>query len=412
LPRGGQQHTEEDAMFDLMRELATQSRSKIVLLVADGLGGLPREPGGPTELEAAATPHLDGLVARNVCGLSIPVAPGITPGSGPGHLGLFGYDPREYTIGRGVLEALGIDFDLGPDDVAARGNFCTVDADGRITDRRAGRISSEFGSELVEKLRSVRVEGAEIFVEPVKDYRFVLVIRAPELGDDIEDTDPGMDDVPPRRPQGHDPASKRTAAIIETFIRQAAKILKEHHPANMINLRGIAKRPPIPQFEEIYRMRAGAIAVYPMYRGLARLVGMAIHHPGADLADQVDALRRHWDDADFFFVHYKYTDAAGEDGDFDRKVACIEELDAKIPAIVDLGPDVLIVTGDHSTPSALRSHSWHPVPVLLAARTCRPDAETTFGERACLRGGLGQIEAKYLLPLALAHADRLAKFGA
>jgi 2,3-bisphosphoglycerate-independent phosphoglycerate mutase len=399
-------------MFDLMRDLAIESRSKIVLLVADGLGGLPSEPGGPTELEAAATPYLDGLVARNVCGLSIPVAPGITPGSGPGHLGLFGYDPLAYTIGRGVLEALGIDFELGPDDVAARGNFCTVDAAGRITDRRAGRISTEVARGLVKELRAARIEGAEIFVEPVQDYRFVLVIRAPGLGDEIEDTDPGMTGVPPGKPQASDPASQRTAAIIEAFVSQAAEILKQHQPANMITLRGIAKRPPIPQFEEVYRLRAGAIAVYPMYRGLARLVGMTIHRPGANLADQIEALRRHWDDADFFFVHYKYTDAAGEDGDFDRKVACIEEVDAAIPGIVDLAPDVLIVTGDHSTPSSLRSHSWHPVPVLLAAKTCRPDAETTFGERACLRGGLGQIEAKYLLPLALAHAGRLAKFGA
>ena len=399
-------------MFDLMRGLAMESSSKIVLLVADGLGGLPRERGGPTELEAAATPHLDRLVADNVCGLSIPVAPGITPGSGPGHLGLFGYDPRAFTIGRGVLEALGIDFDLGPDDVAARGNFCTIDAEGRITDRRAGRISSEVGRELVEKLRAVRIEGAEIFVEPVRDYRFVLVVRAPDLDDEIADTDPGTTGVPPRQPQAQGPASQRTAALLETFIRRAAEILKEHRPANMVTLRGIAKRPPIPQFEEVYRLRAGAVAVYPMYRGLARLVGMTILQPGANLTGQVEALRRHWDDADFFFVHAKYTDAAGEDGDFDRKVACIEELDAAIPAIVGLGPDVLIVTGDHSTPATLRSHSWHPVPVLLAAKTCRTDAATTFGERACLQGGLGQIEAKYLLPLAMAHAGRLAKFGA
>ena len=272
--------------------------------------------------------------------------------------------------------------------------------------------SSEVGRALVEKLRAVQIEGVEIFVEPVKDYRFVLVIRAPGLGDDIDDTDPGMTDVPPRRPEGHDPASKRTAAILASFIGQAADIIENDHPANMITLRGIAKRPPIPQFEEVYRLRAGAIAVYPMYRGLARLVGMTIFSPGTKLADQLQALRRHWDDADFFFVHYKYTDAAGEDGDFERKVACIEELDAAIPAIADLGPDVLIVTGDHSTPATLRSHSWHPVPVLLAASTCRPDAATSFGERACLQGGLGQIEAKYLLPLALAHAGRLAKFGA
>jgi 2,3-bisphosphoglycerate-independent phosphoglycerate mutase len=399
-------------MFELMRDLAIESRSKIVLFVADGLGGLPREPGGPTELEAAATPHLDDLVARNVCGLSIPVAPGITPGSGPGHLGLFGYDPLRYTIGRGVLEALGIDFDLGPDDVAARGNFCTVDEGGKITDRRAGRIGTDVARGLVEKLRGVRIKGAEIFVEPVRDYRFVLVIRAPGLGDAIADTDPGTEGVAPHRPRAHDPAAQRTAAILASFIDQAAKILADDRPANMITLRGIAKRPPIPQFGEVYGLRAGAIAVYPMYRGLARLVGMTIHPPGTDLAGQVEALRRHWDDADFFFVHYKYTDAAGEDGDFARKVARIEEVDAAMPGIMDLAPDVLLVTGDHSTPSALRSHSWHPVPVLLAAKTCRPDAATTFGERACLRGGLGQIEAKYLLPLAMAHAGRLAKFGA
>ena len=399
-------------MFDLMNELAITNQTKIVLLVADGLGGLPREPGGPTELEAAATPNLDALVARNVCGLSIPVAPGITPGSGPGHLGLFGYDPRLYTIGRGVLEALGIDFDLGPDDIAARGNFCTVDPAGEITDRRAGRISSEIGGQLVEKLRAIRIDGAEIFVEPVRDYRFVLVIRGSGLGAEVDDTDPGRTGVPPRKPSTREPASQRTAAMIESFVSQAAAILKDDHPANMITLRGIARRPPIPQMAEVYRLRAGAIATYPMYRGLARLVGMTIYQPGKNLAEQIGALRRHWQEADFFFVHYKYTDAAGEDGNFDRKVACIEEVDAQLPGIVDLEPEVLIVTGDHSTPSLLRSHSWHPVPVALAARTCRPDEVTTFGERACLHGGLGQIEAKYLLPLALAHAGRLAKFGA
>jgi 2,3-bisphosphoglycerate-independent phosphoglycerate mutase len=399
-------------MFDLMNELAVTNQTKIVLLVADGLGGLPREPGGPTELEAAATPNLDALVGRNVCGLSIPVAPGITPGSGPGHLGLFGYDPRHYTIGRGVLEALGIDFELGPDDVAARGNFCTVDDAGTITDRRAGRISTDVGRALVEKLRAIEIDGVEIFVEPVRDYRFVLVIRGADLRAEIDDTDPGRTGMPPGRPQARDAESRHTAAIIETFVSRAAEILAEDHPANMITLRGIAKRPPIPQFEEVYKLRAGAIAVYPMYRGLARLVGMTIHQPGANLAEQVEALRRHWDDGDFFFLHYKYTDAAGEDGDFDRKVTRIEEVDAQIPGVLDLGPDVLIVTGDHSTPSALRSHSWHPVPVVLAASTCLPDEVTTFGERACLRGGLGQLEARYLLPLALAHAGRLAKFGA
>jgi 2,3-bisphosphoglycerate-independent phosphoglycerate mutase len=399
-------------MLDLIKQLAIENRSKIVLLVADGLGGLPIEPGGPTELEAAATPNLDALVAANVCGLSIPVAPGITPGSGPGHLGLFGYDPLRYSIGRGVLEALGIDFDLGPDDIAARGNFCTVGPDGAITDRRAGRISTEVCRRLVDKLRAIRLDGAELFVEPVRDYRFVLVLRGRGLGATIEDTDPGREGVPPLEPVAQEPGFERAAALLRSFIERARAILADEHPANMITLRGIARRPPMPTFAEVYRLRAAAIAVYPMYRGLARLVGMTILPAGSNWAEQVERLRENWSDYDFFFLHYKYTDAAGEDGDFARKVGCIEEFDSQVARVMELGPDVVIVTGDHSTPAAYRSHSWHPVPVLLAASTCRPDAATRFGEDKCLRGGLGQIEAKYLLPLALAHAGRLAKYGA
>jgi 2,3-bisphosphoglycerate-independent phosphoglycerate mutase len=399
-------------MQDLIKDLALQNDSKIVLLVADGLGGLPTTPGGPTELEAASTPNLDALVARNVCGLSVPVAPGITPGSGPGHLGLFGYDPLRCSIGRGVLEALGIDFDLGPDDVAARGNFCTVGPGGEITDRRAGRISTDVCRRLVAKLRAIRIEGVELLIEPVRDYRFVLVLRGPDLGAEIDDTDPGREGVPPAEPSARAPESERTAALIASFIEQAAALLEDEHPANMLTLRGIARRPPMPSFEQVYQLRAAAIAVYPMYRGLARLVGMAILAPGSNWAEQVDALREHWNAYDFFFLHYKYTDAAGEDGDFDRKVECIEAFDAEVARVMDLNPDVVIVTGDHSTPALLRSHGWHPVPVLLAANSCRPDAATTFGEAQCLHGGLGQIEAKYLLPLALAHAGRLAKFGA
>jgi 2,3-bisphosphoglycerate-independent phosphoglycerate mutase len=399
-------------MLDLIKGLAVQNQSKIVLLVTDGLGGLPLEPGGPTELEAASTPHLDALVARNICGLSIPVAPGITPGSGPGHLGLFGYDPLHFEIGRGVLEALGIDFDLGPDDVGARGNFCTVDDNGRITDRRAGRISTDAARPLVEKLREIRIEGVEIVVEPVRDYRFVLVIRGKDLGEAIEDTDPGREGVAPLEPAARDAGSTRTAGILKEFIEKAAALLREDHPANMVTLRGIARRPPIPQFDEVYKLRAAAIAVYPMYRGLARLVGMRILDAGRTYAEQIEVLRRHWNEADFFFVHYKYTDAAGEDGDFQRKVRCIEEVDAGVGEIVALGPDVLIVTGDHSTPSLLRSHSWHPVPVVLAAKSCRPDRASAFGEAHCLQGGLGHVEAKHLLSLAMAHAGRLAKYGA
>jgi 2,3-bisphosphoglycerate-independent phosphoglycerate mutase len=399
-------------MLDLIKPLAIRNQSKIVLAVADGLGGLPIERGGPTELEAAATPQLDALVADNVCGLSIPVLPGITPGSGPGHLGLFGYDPLQHQIGRGVLEALGIDFGLQPKDVAARGNFCTVDANGVIIDRRAGRISSEAARELVAKLKQIRIPGVEVFVEPVREYRFVLVLRGAEAAADVDDTDPGRTGVPPLEPKERNAESEPTAKLIGQFIKQAAEILKDDHPANMVTLRGIGRRPPIPPMEEVYGVRAAAIAVYPMYRGLARLVGMTILDPGTSWAQQTEALRRHWEDFDFFFLHYKYTDAAGEDGDFRRKVQCIEEFDGQLPNVIELGPDVLIVTGDHSTPAKLRNHSWHPVPVLLAADSCRPDEVHSFGERPCLQGGLGQLEAKYLLPLALAHAGRLAKFGA
>jgi 2,3-bisphosphoglycerate-independent phosphoglycerate mutase len=399
-------------MLDLIKPLAIGNQSKIVLAIADGLGGLPIERGGPTELEAAATPQLDALVADNVCGLSIPVLPGITPGSGPGHLGLFGYDPLQHQIGRGVLETLGIDFALQPDDVAARGNFCTVDADGVITDRRAGRIGSAAARELVAKLKQIGIPGVEVFVEPVREYRFVLVLRGAEAAADVDDTDPGRTGMTPLEPKARNPESEPTAKLIDQFIEQAAEILKDDHPANMVTLRGIGRRPPIPPMEEVYGVRAAAIAVYPMYRGLARLVGMTILDPGTSWAEQTQALRRHWQDFDFFFLHYKYTDAAGEDGDFRRKVQCIEEFDGQLPQIVELRPDVLIVTGDHSTPARLRSHSWHPVPVLLAAESCRPDEVRSFGERPCLRGGLGQLEAKYLLPLALAHAGRLAKFGA
>jgi 2,3-bisphosphoglycerate-independent phosphoglycerate mutase len=399
-------------MLDLIKPLAIRNDSKIVLAVADGLGGLPLEPGGPTELEAAVTPNLDALVRRNVCGLSLPVLPGITPGSGPGHLGLFGYDPLQHQIGRGVLEALGIDFELRANDVAARGNFCSVDGAGVITDRRAGRISSEVGRELVAKLRAIRIPGAEVFVEPVREYRFVLVLRGDDAAADVHDTDPGRTGVAPLAPAAQNPASEPTARLIGQFIEQAARVLKDDHPANMITLRGIARRPPTPSMEEAYGLRAAAIAVYPMYRGLARLVGMEILEPGSSWAEQTAALARHWSDFDFFFLHYKYTDAAGEDGDFARKVRCIEEFDAGMPAITALAPDVLIVTGDHSTPARLKAHSWHPVPVLLAADSCRVDEAESFGERQCLRGGLGQLEAKYLLPLALAHAGRLAKFGA
>ncbi len=399
-------------MHDLIRTLKTKNASKIVLVVSDGLGGLAREPGGGTELETAATPNMDRLAASNVCGLMTPVAPGITPGSGPGHLSLFGYDPLEYVIGRGALEASGIDFELQPTDVAIRGNFCTVDANGVITDRRAGRIPTDTCVKLVEKLRAIRIEGVEIFVEPVREHRLALVFRGDGLEDEINDTDPQVTGVLPLDPVARAEGSRRMAEAAAQFIHQAREILKSESPANMITLRGFARRPPLPSMEDVYGLRSTAIAVYPMYRGLARLVGMEVVSAGTNLAEQIDTLGKHWDSSDFFFVHFKYTDSTGEDGDFDGKVKRIEELDAQIPRIMELEPDVLIVTGDHSTPAALKSHSWHPVPVLLAAKTCRRDRAQSFGETECLIGGLGQFEAKHLLTLALAHAQRLQKYGA
>ncbi len=399
-------------IHDLTRRLQRDNGGKIVLVVADGLGGLPRTPDGQTELETARTPNLDKLVERGVCGLSIPVLPGITPGSGPGHLGLFGYDPLQYVIGRGALEAAGIDFDFGPSDVAARGNFCTVDSDGVITDRRAGRIPTDTCVRLSKKMQAIRIDGVQAFVEPVREHRFVAVFRGNGLKGDVEDTDPQTVGAKPLEPNPLNPESRRTAEVAAEFIRQARELLNDEHPANMVTLRGFSGRPEIPSMQEVYGLNAAAIAVYPMYRGLARLVGMTVLPPPEDLDRQVAAMTAHWASHDFFFLHYKYTDSTGEDGNFDEKVRHIEKVDARIPDIAALNPSVLIVTGDHSTPATLKSHSWHPVPVLMSAATCRPDAETRFGEAQCLRGGLGRFDAKYLLPLALAHADRLEKFGA
>ncbi len=396
----------------LIRELREDNGSKIVLLVADGLGGLPLEPGGKTELETARTPNLDACAREGVCGLSVPVLPGITPGSGPGHLGLFGYDPLEYRIGRGILEALGIHFAVGPRDVAARGNFCTVDSAGLITDRRAGRPTNERCQAMCRLLQQIKVPGIEVFVEPVREHRFVVVFRGDDLGDAVNDTDPQQTGHSPLPAKAAEPASARTAEAVNRFVAEAGRVLKDQAPTNMVTLRGFARYPKIETFRDVYGLRAAAVAVYPMYKGLARLVGMDVVDAGATLNDQVETLRRLWGQYDFFFLHYKYTDSSGEDGNFPAKVEMIERFDAVLPQIRALKPDVLVVTGDHSTPSKLKSHSWHPVPVVLVARTCRTDAVTEFGEAQCLRGGLGQLQAMHLMTLALAHAGRLGKYGA
>jgi 2,3-bisphosphoglycerate-independent phosphoglycerate mutase len=399
-------------IHNLIRGLREPATTKIVLVVADGLGGLPVEQGGKTELETARTPNLDTCVREGVCGLSTPVLPGITPGSGPGHLGLFGYDPLEHQIGRGILESLGINFQVGPRDVAARGNFCTVDARGLITDRRAGRPSTERCVAMCGKLQGIKVPGIEVFVEPVREHRFVVVFRGDALGDHVNDTDPQQVGYAPLHAVGEDAASQNTARAVNQFIAEAARVLKDESPTNMVTLRGLARYPSIETVQDVYGLKAACVAVYPMYKGLARLVGMDILDAGGTLAEQIDTLKKAWNNYDFFFLHFKYTDSTGEDGNFNGKVEKIELLDAEIPRIRALNPDVMIVTGDHSTPSKLKSHSWHPVPVMLLARTCRPDSVSEFGESYCLRGGLGQFEAKHLMTLALAHAGRLGKFGA
>lgn len=396
----------------LTRDLNLDNGSKIVMLVADGLGGLPMTPGGLTELETAKTPNLDALAVRGVQGASIPVKPGIAPGSGPGHLGLFGYDPLKYLIGRGALEATGIGFQLQEGDVAIRCNFCTIDGQGRITDRRAGRISSEESAPLAISLRQVKIPGVEIFVEPVKEHRFVVVFRGPGLAGNVADTDPQKTGVAPLDPVALDAASAKTAEVAKEFLRQAKGLLAGHPKANFHTMRGFASKPTLPSYKEVYGLRAAAIAVYPMYKGLARLVGMDIVGAAQTLEEQIEVLRENWEKYDFFFIHFKYTDSTGEDGNFDEKVARIQELDGVMPSIEKLGPAVLIVTGDHSTPSYLKSHSWHPVPTLLVSDCCRPDPHKTFNETTCITGGLGHFEAQYLMALALSNAGRMGKFGA
>jgi 2,3-bisphosphoglycerate-independent phosphoglycerate mutase len=396
----------------LVSDLKIKNDSKIVLLVADGLGGLPLEPGGLTELEAAKTPNLDALAKIGTLGSSIPILPGITPGSGPGHLGLFGYDPLKYPIGRGALEATGVGFKLGPKDVAARCNFVTLDAAGHITDRRAGRIATEESAPLAVKLREVKISGVEVFVEPVKEHRFCVIFRGEGLGGNVADTDPQKTGVPPLDPKAHDAASQKTADIARQFVVQAEKLLHGQPKANGLTLRGFANAPALPSYEDVYGLKAAAIAVYPMYKGLAQLVGMELVGKPASLSEEIDVLAQAWSDYDFFFVHFKYTDSRGEDGNFVEKVKMIEQFDAIVPRVTALKPTVLAVTGDHSTPAKMKSHSWHAVPVLIAGQNVRTDACQAFGESECLKGGLGPFQAMYLMPLLLAHADRLGKFGA
>lgn len=398
--------------LDLIKSLKAEASSKVVLLVMDGLGGLPG-PEGKTELEAANTKNLDKLAAQSLCGLHEPVGGGITPGSGPAHLALFGYDPLQYQVGRGVLSAAGIDFDLQSTDVACRGNFCTVDKGGLVTDRRAGRISTEKNRELVEKLKGIKLSKGEVFVETIKEHRFLVVFRAQGLGEKVNDTDPKVVGHKPHEAKGANDASQATAALANEFVEKAKEVLASEEQANMALLRGFAKTPAWPTFAEVYGTNAASIAAYPMYRGLAKLLGMKALDAGEDPTEKFETLKAHREEYDFFFVHVKKPDKAGEDGDFDSKVESIEKVDKALPKLLEAKPDVLIITGDHSTPWALKNHSWHPVPTLIHSAYCRPDGVTSFGERACLAGGLGpRFPATNLMPLAMANALRIEKFGA
>lgn len=400
--------------YSFLKPLLVENETKIVLLILDGLGGLPIEPGGKTELETARTPNFDKLAAEGTLGQSIPIRPGITPGSGPAHLALFGYDPLENDIGRGALSVSGVGMDLAPGDIAARGNFCTLDTTGLITDRRAGRITTAEAEPLVARLNEIEIDGVSIEVRPVKEYRFGVVMRGEGLDERLKDTDPQMVGKPPLPVIPENPQAERTAVLFDEFVARATQVLSDQKRANGITLRGFATDPGLPNYINSYGLRAACVAVYPMYKGVSKLVGMdVLEFEGEDPLAEFSCVANHWPKYDFFFTHIKKTDSMGEDGNFDGKVGIIEGVDQALPSLLELNPDVLMVTGDHSTPAKMRSHSWHPVPFLLwAPATHQPDSETRFGERSCARGGLGTFPAVDIMSLGLAHAGRLAKLGA
>jgi len=398
--------------FNIMKNLSTPTDSKILFIVLDGLSGLPDEKKGKTELEQANIPNLDSLAADSVCGMSVPVAHGITPGSGPSHLSLFGYDPLKYEVGRGILEALGIDFPLEPSDVAFRINFATVDENNIVTDRRAGRISSEKCKEICEELDKIKIEGVEIFVRAVKEHRAAMILRGKGLAGNIADTDPQRIGLKVKKVIAIDSESKKTAALADEFVERAKEVLKKHYPANMLMLRGASKHEEFPSMQEIYKLNPAAIATYPMYKGIVRLIGMNVLDAGETYETEIETLKSNFSKYDFFYFHYKKTDSTGEDGDFERKVKALEDFDKKLPEILSLNPDVVVLTGDHSTPSVLKAHSWHSVPVLINSKYCRKDEVKVFNETECTKGGLGTIQATDIMPLAMANALKLLKFGA
>jgi 2,3-bisphosphoglycerate-independent phosphoglycerate mutase len=405
--------------YRVLKDLSLKTPTRIVCLVVDGLGGLPRAPGGPTELETARRPNLNRLAAASMLGLAQIVGPGVTPGSGAGHLAIFGYDPLLHPIGRGILSAYGIGMEVRPEDVCVRGNFATLDDGGVIVDRRAGRLRTEICRELCGVLQRAidRIEDVDVTFEAERDYRFVLRLRGPGLQDRVTDTDPQKEGHRPLPALSQDPASEKTARILNLLAPRAEAALRGRRPANGILLRGYARRPDLPTLPELYGLKPACVATYPMYRGLALLLGMEVLKTSEeeDLGVLARTVAAHWDDYDFFFVHVKKADSHGEDGNFEAKVKVIEAVDRElVPVLTDRMPDVLMVTGDHSSPAVMRSHSWHPVPFLLHSKWIRrpaaPAAE--FGETACASGLLGTFPAREAMSHALACAQKLAKFGA
>src|SRR5688572_4984954 len=404
-----------DALYS---KLLVKTDAKLVLVVLDGLGDLAA--GGSdssTPLEAAATPNLDALTQYAAQGRMLPVAPGITPGSGPGHLALFGYDPLEFEVGRGVIEALGLGLDLKAGDVCARANFCTLDSKGVVTDRRAGRIATEVCEELCAVLakKIKKIGDAEVLIKPGKEHRFVVIFRGKGLEGPLTDSDPNREGLPILKVKATNPKSagqKKAAKLVSDFYAAALPLMARKKPANGFLLRGIAHQPGIPTFAERYGLRAAAIAVYPMYKGLAQLVGMEKLEGIQTIAEQFQRYLAEYDRYDYFFIHYKYTDKAGEDGDFEAKQKAIEEFDAALPILLQKKPEVLAITGDHSTPVAMKGHSWHPQPVLLTSAYSGSDKLERFTETGANMGSLGVFEAKYLMRLMQANARMFDKFGA
>lgn len=402
--------------IELLERLSRPDDSKLVLLVLDGVGDLRTGAQPRTPLEVAETPNLDALAAAGSTGRIVPVEAGITPGSGPGHLALFGYDPRkpEVDIGRGVLEALGADMEIRAGDVTARGNFASADESGHVTDRRAGRISTEECRRLVETLREAVPDdlGVEIHLQAGEGHRFVLLLRGPELSAELADTDPQETGVPPKPVRTLDPEAERTAETVRRLIRAFEEALADEERANRVLLRGFSSLPDLPSLEELYGIRCGAFAGYPLYRGVAAACGMEKLPCGKSLGEILDRVEESWDRFDYLFLHVKKTDRAGEDGSLEDKVSALEETDRELPRLLDLEPDVLAVTGDHSTPVPMKSHSWHPVPLILVAETAFVDPVDRYDEVAVTGGHLGTFPSRHLLALMLAHGGRLAKFGA